>query len=98
MFEKGKIFERAEIHDNFSGSRHSGNAASAQYPYIFIFSDRTGLQYGYIDRWENENIFSYSGEGQVGDMKMVRGNLVLEEHLRNQKRVFFCAPKVLRGF
>jgi 5-methylcytosine-specific restriction protein A len=94
MFEKGKVYKRTEIHDKFGGSRQSGIAASAQYPYIFIFSDRTGLQHGYIDRWENENIFSYSGEGQVGDMKMVRGNLALKDHLKNQKRVFlFFVPK-----
>jgi len=33
-------------------------------------------------------VFSYTGEGQVGDMEFSRGNLALKEHLNNGKRVF----------
>jgi hypothetical protein len=38
--------------------------------------------------WENENIFSYSGEGQNGDMTFTKGNLAVRDHLKNGKRVF----------
>lgn len=38
--------------------------------------------------WENENVFSYTGEGQSGDMEFTRGNLALRDHLKNGKRVF----------
>ena len=38
--------------------------------------------------WENQNVFSYTGEGQSGDMEFIRGNLALRDHLENGKRVF----------
>ena len=88
MFEIGKIYKRSLIHDQYGGNRQSGISASAKTPYIFIFTGAEGKQYGYRDSWENEHIFSYSGEGQVGDMKFTMGNFALKEHLNNGKRVF----------
>jgi hypothetical protein len=82
------IYKRSEIHDQYGGNRQSGICPSANYPYIFIFSGSQGLLHGYKDRWENPNVFSYSGEGQTGDMKFIKGNLALRDHLQNGKRVF----------
>lgn len=88
MFEKGEIYKRSLIHDMYGGSRQSGIAPSAKYPYIFIFTGSSGNRYGYKDRWENKNVFSYTGEGQKGDMQFIRGNLALREHLNTGKKVF----------
>lgn len=33
-------------------------------------------------------MFSYTGEGQIGDMEFTRGNLAIRDHLKNEKRVF----------
>ncbi len=41
-----------------------------------------------MDGWDNPNVFSYTGEGQMGDMRFVRGNLALRDHKQNGKRVF----------
>ena len=79
---------RAEIHAVYGGNWQSGICPSSVYPYIFIFSGKSGTQYGYRDGWDNENIFSYTGEGQEGDMKFVKGNLALKEHKEKGKRVF----------
>jgi 5-methylcytosine-specific restriction protein A len=38
--------------------------------------------------WENDNVFSYTGEGQSGDMVFARGNLALRDHLKDGRRVF----------
>jgi 5-methylcytosine-specific restriction protein A len=38
--------------------------------------------------WENENVFSYTGEGQSGNMEFTRGNLAIRDHVKNGKRVF----------
>lgn len=76
------------IHDQFGGNRQGGISPSAIYPFIFIFSGQSGHQHGYKDQWENENIFSYTGEGQIGNMEFIRGNLALRNHLKNAKRVF----------
>ena len=82
------IYKRSDIHDYYGGNRQGGIAPSAKYPYIFIFSGKRGAQYGYKDGWDNPNIFSYTGEGQTGDMKFVKGNLALRDHINNGKRVF----------
>lgn len=79
---------RADIHALYGGNWQSGICPSADYPYIFIFSGKSGHQHGYKDGWDNPNVFTYTGEGQAGDMKFTKGNLALRDHLQNGKRVF----------
>lgn len=79
---------RRDIHGIYGGNWQSGIAPSAQFPYIFIFSGKSGKQHGYADRWDNANIFTYTGEGQKGDMEFTRGNLALYKHKEAGKRVF----------
>lgn len=87
-FILNQIYKRSTIHDKYGGSRQGGITPCAFYPYIFIFSGDVGHQHGYKDQWENENIFSYTGEGQVADMAFIRGNLKLRDHIKDGKRVF----------
>ena len=54
----------------------------------FYFFREIGSQHGYQDGWDNPNVFSYTGEGQSGDMQFTKGNLALREHLQKGKRVF----------
>jgi len=79
---------RRDIHGQYGGNPQSGISVSASYPYIFIFSGKSGHQHGYQDGWLNPNIFSYSGEGQSGDMAYTRGNLALRDHKLSGRRVF----------
>ena len=83
-----QLYKRSEIHDQYGGNRQGGISPSARFPFIFIFSGKSGVQYGYKDGWDNPNIFSYTGEGQIGDMKFIKGNLALRDHVTNGKRVF----------
>lgn len=82
------LYKRSAIHDEYGGNRQGGISPSAKSPYIFIFSGKSGAQYGYQDGWDNYNVFSYTGEGQIGNMQFIRGNLALKDHLNNGKRVF----------
>lgn len=88
---------RSDIHANYGGNWQSGICPSANYPYIFIFSGKTGHQHGYKDGWDNPHVFSYTGEGQSGDMRFTKGNLALRDHLQNGKRVFLFEAEA-RGF
>ena len=88
MFNPGIEIKRSTIHDEYGGSRQSGISPCAEHPYIFIFSGESGEQYGYHDEWLNDSVFHYTGEGKLGDMSFVRGNLALRDHLANGKRVF----------
>ena len=87
-FIPNQLYKRSLIHDEYGGNRQGGISPSAKVPYIFIFSGKSGAQYGYKDGWDNNNIFSYTGEGQEGDMQFIKGNLALKEHLNRGKRVF----------
>ena len=87
-FIPNQLYKRSQIHDEYGGNRQGGISPSAKVPYIFIFSGKSGAQYGYKDGWDNHNIFSYTGEGQIGDMQFIRGNLALKDHLNIGKRVF----------
>ena len=82
------VYKRTAIHQQFGGQAQGGISTCARFPYIFIFSSAQGISHGYLDGWDNPNIYSYTGEGQIGDMKFVRGNLALRDHLKNGKRVF----------
>lgn len=88
LFVPGKIYKRSSIHQEFGGSGWSGISPCARYPYIFIFSVPSGKQHGYKDGWLNEAIYTYTGEGQEGDMQFERNNLALLQHKKNAKRVF----------
>lgn len=79
---------RSEIHSIYGGNWQGGICPSSASPFIFIFSGKSGHQHGYQDGWDNPNVFSYTGEGQVGDMQFTRGNLALRDHKQNCKRVF----------
>lgn len=79
---------RKDIHGLYGGNWQSGICPSSKYPYIFIFSGKSGEQHGYEDGWDNDNVFSYTGEGQSGDMSFTRGNLAIRNHLNQGKRVF----------
>jgi len=79
---------KQDIHGLYGGNPQSGISNSSKYPYIFIFSGKSGHQHGYKDGWENRYVFSYTGEGQSGDMQFTRGNLALRDHKQNGRRVF----------
>ena len=87
-FIPNQLYKRSLIHDEYGGNRQGGISPSAKVPFIFIFSGKSGAQYGYKDRWDNHNIFTYTGEGQEGDMQFIKGNLALKDHLNRGKRIF----------
>ena len=80
-FEVGRIYDRwSEINDPYGGSRQSGISASRQSPAIFLFAGESGEQYGYKDDFDEHGVFWYSGEGQIGDMKLDKGNHAIANH------------------
>lgn len=88
-FIPGRSYNRRrDIHLKYGGNWQSGITPSKSFPYIFIFSGKSGMQHGYQDGWDNTNVFTYTGEGQIGDMTFTSGNLALRDHLLNRKRVF----------
>jgi 5-methylcytosine-specific restriction protein A len=87
-FIPNQILRRKEIHSLYGGNPQSGISPSAKFPYIFIFSGSQGKAHGYQDSWDSPDVYSYSGAGQIGDMKFTMGNLALRDHKVLEKRVF----------
>ena len=80
-FVVGRAYDRwPEINDPYGGSRQSGISTSRQTAAIFLFTGDTGEQYGYQDSFDENGVFWYTGEGQVGDMKFDKGNQAIVEH------------------
>lgn len=98
-FLPNQTYKRSQIHDQFGGNRQGGISPSARHPYIFIFSGKTGITHGYNDGWDDKNndIYCYTGEGQVGDMRFIKGNSALRDHVKDGKRVFLFTY-INRGF
>ena len=83
-FLVGKIYDRwPDINVPFGGSRQSGISPSSRTQAIFLFTGDSGEQYGYRDAFDADGVFSYTGEGQVGDMQITKGNLSITNHARD---------------
>lgn len=86
-FTIGKLYKRStEIHLKYGGSGQSGIAPSKWTDAIFLFTGDSGAQYGYRDGPQMDAdgnvIYLYTGEGQLGDMQMSRGNLAVAQHVQ----------------
>lgn len=83
-FVVGETYERrSDINEPYGGSRQSGISPSSRTRAIFLFTGDTGEQYGYRDAFDADGVFSYTGEGQVGDMQFTKGNLSITNHARD---------------
>jgi 5-methylcytosine-specific restriction protein A len=97
VFDRGKTYHRQnDIHARFGGNRQSGIAPCAEHPYVFLFTGPAGEQYGYQDTWLSTTEFSYTGEGQVGNMEMARGNRAIRDH-EHERRVLHLFEKTDRS-
>ncbi len=87
-FVVGGVYDRTrDIHDRYGGQRQYGISTPSGSPYIFLFSGSSGSRHGYFDYYDEDGVFHYFGEGQIGDMRMERGNLAIRNHLKTGKHL-----------
>lgn len=97
--ELGMECRRSALHKVYGGSTQSGISSLGQYAAVFAFTGESGEQHGYEDSYQSNGLFRYYGEGQVGDMQLVRGNQAIAEHPKNQVRLFlFDTNASIRSF
>jgi len=84
VFQVGRVYKRSEIHGKHGGQQQGGISTPRGHPYILLFSGG-GEQYGYQDGWDDNRVFLYSGEGQVGDMEFTAGNKAIRDHSKDGK-------------
>lgn len=87
-FQIGRIYDRrSEINGPFGGSAQSGISPSKVADAVFLFAGPGGTAFGYEDSEKVDKdggiTFSYTGEGQVGDMEFSKGNKAILEHSKN---------------
>jgi 5-methylcytosine-specific restriction protein A len=80
-YEINKIYNRRlDIHSKYGGQQQGGICTPASAPYIFLFTGESGKQYVYSDSPDEDLVFLYTGEGQVGNMDFVRANKEIRDH------------------
>ena len=88
MFVPGKIYRRRQdIHEVYGGQRQGGIATPSGHDAIFIFTGESGETHGYRDEFRSDGTFWYTGEGQIGDMQMIRGNRAIRDHRQEGKTI-----------
>lgn len=87
-FVVGQVYgRRRDIHAPYSGQNQGGISTPKAAPFIFLFTGESGSTYGYEDSFRPDGTFWYTGEGQVGDMPMVRGNAAIASHRDDGKQL-----------
>ena len=85
MFAVGKEYHRkSEIHAVYGCQAQGGISTPKNHPFIFIFTSDSGAQHGYRDEYV-DGLFWYTGEGQLGDMQMIKGNKAILNHAEDNK-------------
>lgn len=80
-FEKNATYRRRDLHEEFNGQRQGGISTPSHHNFIMLFTGEAGQPHGYKDGWTKENIFTYTGEGQRGDMQFKFGNKAIRDHV-----------------
>ncbi len=85
-YEINKVYNRRlHIHGKYGGQQQGGICTPADAPFIFLFTGESGEQYGYNDGPDEDGVFLYTGEGQIGPMEFIRGNKAIRDHEANGK-------------
>jgi 5-methylcytosine-specific restriction protein A len=84
-FVEGRTYHRQQdIHRRFGGQERGGiiTPADRRLPLVIITGEE-GEAHGYADRLRTDGVFEYFGEGQIGDMRFIKGNAALLTHAEN---------------
>ena len=86
-----KGYLRQDIHKSFGGNQQAGIVSIPRLNSIFLINSFGGSVFGYEDGW-SEGVYKLSGEGMLGDQKLVKGNKLLFESIGTDKRIFLFEP------
>jgi hypothetical protein len=77
----GDRIERKDLQAEYGGRTQGGIGPSKSSPNVLLFTDPvSGEKHGYIDGWQSDGCFHYTGEGQRGDQQMKSGNASIMRH------------------
>ncbi|NQX12261.1 hypothetical protein HQQ80_11540 [Microbacteriaceae bacterium VKM Ac-2855] len=94
--EIGDTVRRRAIHDRYRGQQQGGISTPKSIPDILVFSaPAQGAAFGYDthEGFREDGSYAYTGEGQIGDMQFVRGNLALRDANLNSRPIRLFTTK-----
>lgn len=98
QFEVGKEYNRRKhIHTPLGGQMQGGISTPMKHPVVLIFTGDRGDAYGYRDEFRTDGVFLYTGEGQVGDMQLTKGNLAIKNSAQDGKQILLF-EQTRKGF
>ena len=98
IFRVGREYNRQkDIHGPFGGQERGGIATPAKFSAVFLFTGEGGGPFGYEDKFEEDGVFAYTGEGQKGDMEWKKGNLAIRRSAINGNQLFLF-EQTRKGF
>lgn len=81
LLPPGATLKRREVHEIYGGRQQGGIGPSSKTPTVLFFTDpASGRKHGYYDGWDADGLFNYTGEGQVGEQRLVQGNKAILKH------------------
>ncbi|MBO9724343.1 MAG: HNH endonuclease [Novosphingobium sp.] len=87
-FIPNELYSRKrDIHGVYGGQEQGGISTPKSHPVIFIITGHGGSKSGYDDRWQPDGSLIYTGEGQVGDQFMHKGNKAIRDHAADGKDI-----------
>ena len=87
-YEVGALYNRrTQIHGLLGGQRQGGISTPRDARVVIAFTGEAGTAHGYHDKWDEEGVFHYFGEGQSGDMTFTGGNRAIDRHVEDGKKL-----------
>jgi 5-methylcytosine-specific restriction enzyme A len=84
-FVQGRAYRRRDLHSRWGGQQRGGISTPSRHNVILLFTGASGRRHGYHDRWTDDGLFFFAGEGQRGNMQFVGGNRAIRDHVMRGK-------------
>lgn len=92
MFVRGREYNRRQdLHAKYGGQQQGGISTPRSLAAILLFTGGSGAAHGYDDGWLPSGVFRYFGEGQRGDMQLLRGNRAIHDHVADGRALHLFA-------
>ena len=87
-FQENRMYNRRrDVHQVFGGQQQGGISTPVRAPAVFIFTGHGAEKHGYADKFLPDGSFRFTGEGQIGDMRMIKGNKAIRDHAADGKDI-----------
>jgi len=87
-FQENRLYNRrSDIHNVYGGQQQGGISTPIGVPAVFLFTGHGAEKHGYADKFLADGSFRFTGEGQIGDMVMAKGNKAIRDHATNGKDI-----------